>query len=348
MSSKAAGAKGNLSATQRAYRKEAERLLLWAVLERKKALSSLTLEDATAYREFLADPPTGWCGPRHHQRWSPLWRPLEGRLNGVTLRHSLTVVRSLFAFLMRQGYLVGNPFVAVALPVQPLRPLGSSRTLTFSQWDHIDALLEKHQETEADRRLRRGMRWLYATGLRLAEITSVKCEDLTPVEYRAADGTMATDWLLAVIGKGNRSREVPVPAELVMELGDELARHGFERQVGAVSNRGVHVMSRFDDDLKRPVAWSASGLYQAIKAFLAQAAEGLDAADASQLKKASTHWLRHAHASHALNGREGHSPVPLQIVQNNLGHVSLGTTSMYITSERDERLKAMRAFWKTS
>ncbi|MEJ8852572.1 phage integrase family protein [Variovorax rhizosphaerae] len=348
LSSKAAGAKGNLSATQRAYRKEAERLLLWAVLERKRALSSITVEDAAAYRDFLADPPAGWCGPRHHQRWSPLWRPLEGPLSGVTLRHSLTVVRSLFAFLMRQGYLVGNPFAAVALPVQPLRPLGSSRTLTFAQWDHIDALLDKHGETEADRRLRRGMRWLYATGLRLAEITSVKCEDLTPVEYRTGDGTMASDWLLAVIGKGNRSREVPVPAEFVMELGDELARHGFERQVGAVSNRGIHVMSRFEDDPKRPVAWSASGLYQAIKAFLAQAAEGLDAADATQLKKASTHWLRHSFGAHALNGREGHAPVPLQIVQNNLGHVSLATTSLYISTERDERLKAMRGFWKSS
>ncbi|WP_213959752.1 phage integrase family protein [Variovorax sp. dw_954] len=343
-----ASGKAALSATQRAYRKEAERLLLWAVLERKKALSSLALEDAAAYRDFLADPPVAWCAPRHHQRWSPLWRPLEGPLNPMTLRQSLIVVRTLFAFLVRQGYLVGNPFAAVAIPVHhPPRPLGSSRALTFAQWDHIDALLERHGETEADRRLRRGMRWLYATGLRLAEITSVRCEDLTQVDYRAADGSTASHWLLAVIGKGNRSREVPVPAEFVEELGDELARHGFERQVSAVSNRGIHVMSRFDDERKRPAAWSASGLYQAIKAFLAQAAEGLDGADALQLKKASTHWLRHSHGSHALQGREGQAPVPLQIVQNNLGHVSVGTTSLYLTTERDERLKAMRGFWKS-
>jgi len=38
--------------------------------------------------------------------------------------------------------------------------------------------------------------------------------------------------------------------------------------------------------------------------------------------------------------------VPLQIVQNNLGHVSVGTTSLYLVTERDERLKAMRGFWK--
>jgi hypothetical protein len=48
---------GEMSSTQRSYRKEAERLLLWAILERKKALSSLSVEDATDYRGFLADPP---------------------------------------------------------------------------------------------------------------------------------------------------------------------------------------------------------------------------------------------------------------------------------------------------
>lgn len=42
--------------TQRAYRREAERLLLWAIVERGKPLSSLTSEDATAYRTFLRHP----------------------------------------------------------------------------------------------------------------------------------------------------------------------------------------------------------------------------------------------------------------------------------------------------
>jgi len=338
-------AESDLSSTQRSYRKEAERLLLWSILERKKALSSLSVEDATAYRSFLADPPSTWCGPRHHQRWSPLWRPLEGPLTPVALRQSLIILKGLFAFLMSQGYVMGNPFAAVALPSNPQRPLGSSRTLTFAQWDHIDALLQDHVDTGPGRRLRRGMRWLYATGLRLSEITSVKCEDLEQVEYRTEDGGMATDWLLSVIGKGGRSRQVPVPAELVDELGDELARHGFERQVGAIGNQGIHVLARFDTELEKPAPWSASGLYQAIKAFLAQAARGLAGADAQQLRKASTHWLRHSHGSHALQGRDGQGPVPIQVVQNNLGHASVGTTSLYLTTEKEIRLAAMRGFW---
>ncbi|VTU45074.1 phage integrase family protein [Variovorax sp. PBL-E5] len=284
---------GELSPTQRAYRKEAERLLLWAILERQKALSSLTVGDVADYKSFLADPPATWCGPRHCQRWSPLWRPLEGPLAPAALRHSLTILRSLFAFLMGQGYVTGNPFAGVTLPSNQQRPLGSSRTLTFAQWDHVDALLKNHVDTEAERRLRRGMRWLYATGLRLAEITRARCQDLEQVDYKTADGLMATGWLLSVVGKGGRSRQVPVPTELVDELGDELARHGFERQVGAVGNQGIHVLARFDSERERPVPWSASGLYQAIKAFLARAADGLEGVDAQQLRKASTHWLRH-------------------------------------------------------
>ena len=159
LASKRAGdPSGGVSSTQRAYRKEAERLLLWAILERRKALSSLSVEDATSYCSFLADPPSAWCGPRHHQRWSPLWRPLEGALGAVALRQSMVTLRSLFAFLISQGYVVGNPFVAVALPAHPQRPLGSNRTLTFAQWDHIDERLAHHADTQVGRRLRRGMR----------------------------------------------------------------------------------------------------------------------------------------------------------------------------------------------
>ncbi len=48
--------------TRRTYRKEAERLLLWAIVERGRALSSLMTEDAIAYRAFLRR-------PHPHARW---------------------------------------------------------------------------------------------------------------------------------------------------------------------------------------------------------------------------------------------------------------------------------------
>jgi hypothetical protein len=98
-----------LTATQRSYRKEGERLLLWAVLERGKALSSLDGKDLMAYRDFLAAPPPAWCGPRSHPRWSPQWRPLEGPLSPSALRQAVVILHGLFAWLVRQGYLQTNP-----------------------------------------------------------------------------------------------------------------------------------------------------------------------------------------------------------------------------------------------
>ena len=44
------------SHTYRSYRREAERLLLWAILAKHKALSSLDMVDMCEYRTFSADP----------------------------------------------------------------------------------------------------------------------------------------------------------------------------------------------------------------------------------------------------------------------------------------------------
>src|SRR5690606_37535866 len=80
-------------ATQRAYRKEAERLILWAIVERGRALSSLTTEDAVAYRTFLRHPTprTRWVGPAR-PRSSPEWRPFTGGLSARSVAYALSVV----------------------------------------------------------------------------------------------------------------------------------------------------------------------------------------------------------------------------------------------------------------
>jgi len=98
-----------LSATQRSYRKEAERLFLWAVLERGKALSSLDSQDMAAFCGFLAAPPAAWCGSRAHPRWSPQWRPLEGPLSPAAHHQAVVILHGLMAFLVRERYLVANP-----------------------------------------------------------------------------------------------------------------------------------------------------------------------------------------------------------------------------------------------
>jgi integrase len=331
--------------TQRSYRKEAERLLLWAVLERQKPLSSLTVEDASAFTEFLQDPPTAWCGPRHRQRWSPLWRPLEGPMAVGAIRHTVTVLRGMYSFLVAQNYVIGNPFAGVAMPSAAARPLGSNRALTVDQWNEVQAELEA-ATSPAGRRGARAVRWLYATGLRIAELTAARCGDLQRIDFTAADGSAGSGWLLTVLGKGNKVREVPVPVDLVDELGAQLRLAGQDEDPRAAGASAMPILANFEEGDSSPM--SASGLYKAVKTVFDACAARLEASDsisASRLKAASPHWLRHSHGTHALNGRPGHDAVPLQVVQNNLGHASIGTTSGYLTTERQARLQAMQGFW---
>ena len=331
------------TATHRAYRKEAERLLLWAILEQKKALSSLTVEYVNAFKWFLVAPPPRWCGPRHHQRWSPFWRPLEGPLSSVALRQAMVILRSLFTFLVSQNYLIGNAFAGISLPREAGRALGSRRALTFGQWDALEERLNAIAVDAIGRRRARAIRWLYATGLRLSEMANAQCGDLQKVEYRLPDGTEDSGWLLDVIGKGDKPRQVPVPDRLIEELQDELERHGLDGRVTDESNRDVSIVTRFESGAATPL--SASGLAKGIKSVLAHCASTMSDEDAKQLRKASTHWFRHTHGTHALNGRPGEGGgVPVQVVQNNLGHASIGTTSGYLTTERDARLGAMKTF----
>ena len=331
------------TATHRAYRKEAERLLLWAILERHKPLSSLNVEDVKAFTEFLRAPPARWCGPKQQQRWSPHWRPMEGPLSPVALRQTIVVLRSLFAYLVANNYLIGNAFASESVPTETGRLLGSKRTLTFAQWDAVEARLRTYSRGDSvERRGARSIRWLYATGLRLSEMANAECGDLRTLHYRRLGGEWTIGWLLSVKGKGDKLREVPVPAALVQELEDELAEQGLEPNAQAPGNKHVAVLHR---SAKTGVqGLSTSGLARALKKMLSEIAEELEPTNAERLRKSSAHWLRHTHGSHALNGRPGKAGVAIQIVQNNLGHASIGTTSGYLTTELGARLEAMMDF----
>ena len=90
---------------------------------------------------------------------------------------------------------------------------------------------------------------------------------------------------------------------------------------------------------------AATTFYDQIKVSFAGCAYLLrgqgDARGAERFSKASTHWMRHSHASHAIAGG-----MPIEIAQQNLGHASLATTTVYVTTEKRRRMKAIEAFWK--
>ncbi|MET3449537.1 site-specific recombinase XerC [Ralstonia sp. 1138] len=101
-------------ATQRSYRKEAERLILWAIVERGRPLSSLTTEDAIAYRAFLRRPTPRerWVGPAR-PRTSVEWWPFTDGVSARSTAYALSVLGAMFRRLIQQRYLLANPFAAV-------------------------------------------------------------------------------------------------------------------------------------------------------------------------------------------------------------------------------------------
>jgi hypothetical protein len=102
--------------TLRAYTRELERLVLWAVIVRATPVSSMTVEDCEAYKDFLAKPAPSFVGPKQ-SRASGRWRPFapEG-LSADSQAYAVRVLRAAFAWLTEVRYLAGNPMERGARP----------------------------------------------------------------------------------------------------------------------------------------------------------------------------------------------------------------------------------------
>jgi integrase/recombinase XerD len=111
---------------------------------------------------------------------------------------------------------------------------------------------------------------------------------------------------VTVIGKGSKIRTVALPRGILEEVrrlrgaGDRDEAHVFQ------SCRGGKLSVRQARDIVSTAAAEALG------------------------KKVSPHWLRHAHASHALS-----AGAPLHLVKATLGHSSLASTAIYLSVRPD-------------
>ena len=325
--------------TWRAYRKEAERFLLWAVMARRKALSSLDGDDCVAYRDFLAAPGPEWVGPRHAQRWSEAWRPFEGPLSVRSQATSLTVVRGLCEWLVRRHYLDSNPWDDV--PARPDAPsMPQLRALSQNQWELVQTWLAEElacAPSPALQRLKFLMDFTYMTGMRLAELAAARLGWLR--HEQLDDGEWA--WSIMVLGKRNKWREVPLPNPAVDALRAYLVMRKLQPDP-LVNDPDTPLISKLGSQDPLGVA----RIYEILVAGFARCATHIwvrDKRAADRIREASTHWLRHTYGSHsAARG------VPQDVLQANLGHESLATTSIYVRAEKARKHRAMQlAFGQT-
>jgi site-specific recombinase XerD len=142
------------------------------------------------------------------------------------------------------------------------------------------------------------LRLLYVSGIRVSELAQLKWCDLMP---RAEGGQ------ITVFGKGGKTRAILLKPKTWNLL---LALRGDAGPADPVfrSRKGGHL----DVSQIRRIVYAA-------------------AARAGLPQKVSPHWLRHAHASHALD-----RSAPLHLVQATLGHSSVSTTGRYLHARPTE------------
>lgn len=215
------------------------------------------------------------------------WMPLARS----TVARKSAALRRFFAFLQEEGFRPDDPGGALPRP-SAARPL--PKVLDHADVDRLFAEIERRLSAEhaplADLRLSALVELLYGSGLRATELVSL------PRNAIASDRPF-----IILRGKGGRERLVPVS----------------DRARGAVARWREHVPTDqiwlFPSGKKH---LSRVRLFQIVKALAAAAGVPPD--------RVGPHGLRHAFATHLLEGG-----ADLRALQAMLGHADIATTQIY-------------------
>jgi integrase/recombinase XerD len=257
------------------YRRDLARLTAWAE-KQGKPIEQLTRKEL---REWTAQLSRDGLAPSSVSR-------------------SISAVRGFYLFLMLDGHIKKHPASDLDTP-QKLMHLPK-----FLTEDEMESLLAA-PDTSNDEGIRdRAMfELMYATGLRVSELVSLRVADVD------LDGG-----LIVCHGKGSKERRVPI---------GKSATHWLQQYASARARAGKASHPRLFLDkraqpLTRQLAWS----------ILKRYTERLG------LKGVSPHTLRHSFATHLLQrGADSRS------VQALLGHSDISTTQIY-THITDRHLRA--------
>jgi len=216
----------------------------------------------------------------------------------------LSSLKRYYRHALREGAIAADPTLNIQ---SPKLPRALPKTLTE---EHVEQLLDAPDVSAAlGLRDRAMLETLYATGLRVSELVTLKTAQVS-----------ADMGLVRVLGKGAKERLVP--------LGEE-ALHWVRRYLRESRPELLH--GRIAEDLFVTVhgaAMTRQAFWQLIKRYAMHA--GVSAG-------VSPHTLRHAFATHLLN-----HGADLRVVQLLLGHADVATTQIYTHVAR-ERLKQLHA-----
>ncbi|MEM7762784.1 MAG: site-specific tyrosine recombinase XerD [Pseudomonadota bacterium] len=227
------------------------------------------------------------------------WRVEEGAKPRSTARQ-LSSFRRFYRYLANENLREDDPTVDIAMP-----RIGRSLPKTLTE-DEVDALLAAPNVSDPlGHRDRAMLELLYATGLRVTELISLKQSQVN-----------LNQGVLRIVGKGDRERLIPLGEESQRWLRDFI--EGPRLEILLERQTEYLFPTRRGDRMTRQAFWHIIKRY----AQKANIQDGL-----------SPHSLRHAFATHLLN-----HGADLRVVQMLLGHSDLSTTQIYTHVAR-ERMK---------
>lgn len=231
------------------------------------------------------------------------WRLQKGYKASSSARF-LSAARRFYQHALEQGQIIEDPAALVEMPK-------TSRSLpdTLTEADVV-ALLEAPDISEPlGMRDRCMLEVLYATGLRVSELTGLRLDEIS-----------LRQGVVRVMGKGSKERLVPMGEQALDWLESYLAEGRPLLLGGKISD--VVFPSQRGREMTRQTFWHRIKQHAQV---------------AGIIKPLSPHTLRHAFATHLLN-----HGADLRVVQMLLGHSDLSTTQIY-THVAQARLQTLHA-----
>jgi len=209
----------------------------------------------------------------------------EKRLDKRTISRKISTLKSFFKFIVREGIVKNNPAISLIYPRLD-KPL--PKFLTEKEVKQVLGLPKGNDILVL--RDRAILEFLYSTGCRVSEMTSLKKEEVDLI-----------GGVVKVKGKGRKERLLPLGEPAILRIKDYL-------DARADTSKALFVN-------KRKTALSDRGVRLIIYKYIKKAALNL---------QVSPHTFRHSFATHLLN-----RGADLRSVQELLGHSTIATTQIY-------------------
>lgn len=274
----------------------------------EKRYSELTItsyeKDLNNWFTFLATKNVTMLEVTHREVRAYLQECYHKKLARTTVGRSISAIKMFYRFLVAEGVIDANPIVTT----RTNRSVSALPKFLYEQ--EITALFESIDTTEIlGIRNLAILELLYATGIRVAELCTIKLAD---VDF---DGGM-----LLVHGKGGKMRYIPLGDFVVDALSAYLKTARPELAKKAKMPTDILFLNHYG----RPLT------DRGVRDILTRLTDG-----AAANIKLAPHMIRHTFATHLLdNGAD------LRSVQELLGHANLSSTQIY-THVSKEKLKSV-------